>query len=262
MTVWVFGASYAEQHEGLRDQWMQKVADGLETNVISFGKPGSSLDYLYQTFNDHRNQIKEGDVVIVTLTSHVKRWFFKYYPEHTIVPDVTDKSSYNFKMISPRGLEKESEALELYQEHLNNHEVYEVYSINFLYNLQYLATKKNIHTIVLVSYYDTDKWIEDKKYLFPFLNIAWNKLLEISLNEFSKEFLVSYDFSKTDIRVNHLTRSNHIILANKILDNIKNKSPIDLGTGFVKNHIEEDFDDNPIFIRNELFGGIAYKGKR
>lgn len=260
MTVWVFGASYAKNY-GFKDQWMSRVAQALDTKVISFALDGCSLDYTYAKFNEVRAKIQVNDVVIIPLTTHVKRWFFKYKPEQNIVIQYDDDTTpTNFKFTTVTKDPKEGEALSAYYESLNNHEVYEDYTINFFYNLHYLTKKLNLHTIILTSYYDTEEWLKDKKELFPLFHFSIDKLLDVSLLEYTKQYFINMDANAiTDVRVNHLTRSNHIILADKIVDNIKNKTPIDLTRGFVKHILDNNSTNNSDFVHNELFGGAAYK---
>ena len=52
---------------------------------------------------------------------------------------------------------------------------------------------------------------------------------------------------------NHLIKSNHIILAHKILSNIKNKTPINLTDGVMKNVITKDLLEDESFMIEELF---------
>lgn len=260
MTVWVFGASYAKDY-GFKDQWMAKLARDLNTKLVCYALDGCSLDYAYQKFNNVRSQIKENDVVVVTLTTHVKRWFFKYKPEQNIVIHYDENTTpTNFKFTTVTKNPKESEALAAYYESLNNPEVYEDYTLNFFYNLEYLTKKLNLHTVIITSYYDTEIWLKDKKELFSSLNFSIDKLLDVSLLEYTKRYFIDMEHGTiTDMRVNHLTKSNHEILANKILDNIKNKTPIDLTKGFVKHILDENSMKDPAFIHAELFGGIAFK---
>ena len=102
-------------------------------------------------------------------------------------------------------------------------------------------------------------WIKDKKELFPHIHFSVDKLLDITMNEFTKEYIINMDSTITDKRVNHLIKSNHAILANKIVDNIKNKTPIDLTKGFIKHIVDDNSLSDEKFINNELFGGIVFK---
>jgi len=56
-----------------------------------------------------------------------------------------------------------------------------------------------------------------------------------------------------DVRVNHILKSNHTTLANKLLDNIKNKTPLNFKNGFTENVFDENSMNDLTFINEELF---------
>ena len=256
MTIWVFGDSYAEQYPNLKDQWMKRVADHLDTNVRSFGLVGSSTEFTYHAFNNVRHEFKKNDIIILTLTTHSRRWFFKLYPSHTAQPMPNTDFKSPVSIYSPTGFKEIDESLELYEEFLNNQEVAESHLQNFLYNLNGITKKLNLHTIVILNFYDTAHFLEDKKDQFANLHFTKDTIVNVSLNEFTKNYIIEYNNFKKDTRVNHLIRSNHIILADKIIDNIKNKTTIDLTMGFIKHTLSEEQLTNKEFIHDQLFGGI------
>lgn len=256
MTLWVFGDSYAKHYENLDNQWTALVSKSLNTDMRTFGLVGSSAEYTYNCFNKVRQDIKKNDIVVLALTTHSRRWFFKDYPNHTAQPAPgTDykepKSVYN-----PTGISNVDVALSLYEDHLNNHDVFNTYLENFLYNLDYHTKKLNLHTIILINFYDTEYFLKDKRNQFSSLRFSNGMMLDISLNEFTKDFFLEYNTSIPDIRINHMIKSNHTILANKILDNIQNNKEIDLTTGFLKHIFNKQNFNDPNFIKEELFNGI------
>ena len=253
VTVWVFGASYAQHYTDLNDQWMTIVSTELNTDLKVYALVGSSVEYTYYNFNQVRSEIKEGDVIILPITTNAKRWFFKDYPSHTGYP--TDETTFeNLKLkYDDTGYPEVNEAISLHEDYLKNMETFDTYLLNFLYNVNYFSKQKKLHTILLISYFDTDYFFSNKKNDFPYINFANDKLLSISLDEYSKKFLLDHNFSTADIKINHLLKSNHKILANKILDNIRYKTPIDLTKGFIKHLITDESLNNPKFIEEELF---------
>ena len=56
-----------------------------------------------------------------------------------------------------------------------------------------------------------------------------------------------------------LTKDNHIILSNKIIDNIQNKTSLDLTEGFKKDIIDETVLQDKSFIKDQLFDNISTK---
>lgn len=260
MTLWVFGDSFTELYSDLKDQYTQIVANEFNTNVLGFGLSASSIEYTYHKFNQNRKNFKENDILIVGLTSYNRRWFFKYYPGNLVKiynPGTFD--DYKEFLNSPTNNPKEIEALTLYADHLNHKEIQKDYLINFLYNLNYTTKQQKLHTIVFVNLYDIFVLMKDIINEFPYLNIAENMMLDISLEELSKDYIINFDRSIYDLRVNHITRSNHKILAKQIVDNIKLNTTIDCKKGFKKNLVSFEAINNDEFKDNELFGGYLLK---
>lgn len=241
MTLWVFGDSFAHHYPSLTEQWMNIVADHLKTDLKCFGLVASSAEFTYNNFKNNRQNIKPNDIVIVAQTTTYRRWFFRNFPDTTTVPN-SENLGYTMSHVSPTGNKDESEALALYDKHLANEEVELQHLYNFLYNLDYLTQKLNTHTIVLINFYDTEKYIADKLDLWPNIQFAKDKTLVPSMDEFALDFFEKIDYKKgiKDVRVNHLVRDNHLILADKIIRNIKYKEPINLAKGFHKNIITVD----------------------
>lgn len=256
MTIWVFGDSYAEQYNNLDKQWMQLVSDNLQTDIRSYGLVGSSAEYTYMSFLNVRKEIKEQDIIIIMLTTHSRRWFFKDYPNHTAQPAPGTDYKAPVSIYNSTGINEVDEALLQYEDNLNNLIVFETYLQNFLYNLDHITKKLNLHTIIIPNFYDTQYFLEDKKNLYPNINFANGIIVDASLNEFTKDYLIEFSTSEVDVRVNHLIKLNHIILANKIINNIKNKSIINLSSEFVKHIIDKNKLYNKDFIEDQLFGGI------
>lgn len=256
--IWIFGDSYAHHYPGLKDQWMQRVATLLNSDLKCFGLVGSSAEYTYYWFNKVHEQIQDNDIIIIALTTHSRRWFFKNHPEHTASPDA-DTKGYTSTCTSPSNNPQENDALDHFTKYLYNEDVYFDYLTNFLYHLDYITEKKNLHTIVLINFWDTDNWINDKKVFWPNIHFTIDKMLTPSFAEYCKDFFYTYDFSEgiKDIRANHFIKSNHLILADKIVDNIKNKIPIDLTKGFIENVITADIIKDQYWLKDETFDLIA-----
>lgn len=243
MTVWIFGASAAHLLDNEPDQWSRHLANSLNTDVRSLAFTGSSLDYMYYKFNEIRQDIKENDVIVISVIGFERQWLFKEYPHKSM-------------LFSPPSEDKlVLEAIELYIRYLQSKEITEVYLINFLYNLNYISKNKNLKTILLVPYADVNEFFIYKKELFPHLHIAKGLLLEVSCNEIEKDILkrkqyISFD---NDTRLNHFIKSNHLILSKKLYDYVVNDIPVNLTEGFMENVLTNEAQKDPQFIKNELF---------
>ena len=203
--IWVFGDSFAEQYSNLKDQWMQVIADNLNQELKCFGLSATSADYTYQKFNNIRDDIKHNDIIIICLTSINRRWFFKDYPQSTTNPenqsDIVDL---------PHDADDVKLALQLYNKYLNHNEIYETYLYNFLYNLDYISKQLNLHTIVLINFWDTESILKNRKESFPHINFAIGTMQSVNIEELTKQYITNIDLTTKDKRVNHLTKTNQI----------------------------------------------------
>ena len=261
MTVWVFGDSFANIWEEVNDNWTKALSEDLNTDLRNFACSGAAIEFAYQRFNIARKKIEENDTVIITLTDLSNRWFFKHNPEMAIFRD------------SPTNDKHEKKAISLYYQYLQHKEIQETYLTDFLYNLCDLMEKKNINVILLPVHDDVENYFNQKRHLFPQLHIAVGKLFDVSYKEFVSEVVENYikelisckgslplenenvNLLRDDNRLNHLCKSNHVILKNKILDAINNKTTIDLTQGFLTDIItSKDMLKDENFKNIELYG--------
>lgn len=246
MTIWVFGDSVSLNIND-PNQWMNAVGQNLNAPVRSFGLCGSSLEFTYTTFNHARTHITNNDVVIINITEINRRWFFKNFPAHN-------------SDTSPTNNDKETKAIETYRTYANKDIQYD-YLLNFLCNVNYLTKKLDIKTVVLVNLLSEYDFIIKNQNLLKNLTIATGIIADISINEYEKDFLYNViqkgTFGHLDMRLNHLIKSNHLILAGKIIDNIKHQITINLKTGFNEGIITKNKLEDPEFIKQELFDNWA-----
>lgn len=241
--VWLFGGSYADMvnEPEFIDQWGHQL--GYPIQSLALG--GTSTDYIYEKFNEVRDQIDHDDIVIVVLTSLDRRWFVRDDPANSPWIHHVKNKRYNRHY---------TEAVKSYLLYLEHREIYKSYLTNFFYNLHDLTIKKNLHTIIMKSFsFDRISFKE-----FPQFHVAKGCLYKVSENEFDLQFSKKYPelVKGNDIRTNHMIKSNHKVLANKITRNIKKKSPIDLNRGFVKGVLNKRSLNNSKFKDKELFNHL------
>ncbi len=239
MTVWVFGDSFAYLHPH-GDTWPRQVANKLNQELKCYAEGGTSLEYTYEQFNTVRHNINAHDTVILALTELNRRWFLR------------DRVTENIWMIMRnREDPKLSKALEYYLHYLDNSTVHETYLTNFLYNVEYVTTQRSLNTVILPCFETTSAYMSK---LNLNLTVAKGQLVTVSMAEFDSKFDHTSYTAISDVRPNHLTRSNHNVLANKIVDSIKTKAPIMLNEGFVKYNMNIGNMQNDQFKLYELYG--------
>jgi len=242
--LWVCGNSFTVQDNDW-NTWIKQVTDRNNYNPAYLSIGNSSLDYIYQTFNEFRPYVEEGDVIILAITDTNRRWFIRSEPDNAVFRSVTREDEVG-------------EAMNAYLQHLDNLTVFETYLENFLHNLNNFSRKKKVHTILIPCFEHVDEIINNPQYKkrFESLHIADGNLMVLSRNEFEPgEFLASGILRTVyDPRANHLIRSNHDIMANKLQENIENKTPITLKKGFKENILNRTIMDQAEFGAEEQFG--------
>lgn len=249
-TIWTFGDSFIatlknEYRDPENKQWVLQLGEKLNANTECLGLPGSSLEYVYMRFNEVRHRIKDGDIVVVALTDFNRRWFFPTKPGKTCpyvanddqLPTSDHKTAYKY-----------------YELYLNNQQLPKIYLETFLNDLEGITYRKNLHTVVLPCFYTCWDFLAERR--FPLLNVADDYCLhEITDDEFMPEVNKKGrpDFFKYDPKLNHLCQSNHTVLADKIVDNVLNKTKITLKDGFVKNIIGKHNIADEEFSKKEFF---------
>jgi hypothetical protein len=239
--MWVFGDSFSRHFKYQPETWVERTSKIIGQEVKAFSRPVVPLEHIFYKFNEKRNDIKTNDIIIYTLTNLDRRWFWK---------NQLFKVFYEWD-------ENETRAVNYYQRFLTNfNDVHEVYLINFLYNLHALTKKLNLHTIVIANFSDYDMLLEDASKKFPLFHFSKGPLSIAADLEWKKEVFRNADvewFMRQDKRLNHFTKANHILISDKIIDNIKNKTSINFTQGLKTNFLDDDMLENPEFRKHELF---------
>jgi len=243
MTLWVFGDSFSRYFKSQPDTWVARTASVLGHNVKAYSRPVEPMEHLFYKFNENRNNFKEGDVIIFTLTNLDRRWFWR---------DQIFKVYYEYS-------EEETSSVEQYQKYLNHFdELHLVYLTNFLYNLHTITKKLGIHTIVIANFMDYDRYFEGIHKKFPLFYFGQGTMGEASGKEWKRDLLSEINanmvwLERKDKRLNHFTRSNHILISDKIIDNVKNKTPINFREGLKFDFLDYELEEDPEFCKIELF---------
>lgn len=247
--IWTFGDSFAKhfkQSKYFRDldqSYVEHISKVLKQPVKSFARPLLTLEHTYEKVNEVRNDLSRNDIVIVALTNVDRRYFWKNQPLKTLYLE-----------------EHEQDAVNHYRECLENQlEIQATYLENFLYNINALSKKLELHTIIIPSFQDSDAILKTFDQ-FDCLHIPNCSLAEVSFKEFKIGNMVTG--LNDDVRVNHLCRKNHAVLTKKIVANITVKESLDFTNGFETDFLTNELLKDPNFTKDQMFDGIMGRLQR
>ena len=235
--LWFFGDSYIADLSNIIDNtpWSHFVIDAFPGyEAENLGKVCSSLDFLYYTYNDKRPEFKQGDVVILTLTTLHRK--FLNTEKRKIMPSFMN-SGFILREGQRELVEENHEYYGFFVSELFNDDAELAKLDLFLDALQYDVLSKGIRIVVL----PIDREFKTKEHLI--MGVSGNiRLKDVSRLEIEKRFgknlrdgyylhspVKEYD-SKLS---NHLSPENNKILAQKVINALNNNDKtIDLSSGW------------------------------
>jgi len=224
MNLWVFGDSFSipseYKHESLwnyEENWLDHISKDLKIdNVFNYAQFGCSNDYIFKHLIQQSVNFNNGDYVIIQLTSGSSKWFFEDEPALS-----------NLNKLNPLAFTKEQyTAVKYYINDLQNENLDDIQYTAYVYAVLYLmSARSSVNFIVLPGFAD-----------FP--GVRGNLYDDVCEKEFEDMSVRDAFYKKTgfDPRLNHMTHENHKVLADKIINKVKNNQIIDLTTDF-KQHI-------------------------
>lgn len=221
--IYIFGDSFSEPFDNIKWAWTNLITTNLQQEILNFSLSASGLEYSYCRFEDSRTKFLENDIVIIVLTLESRTFFSVTNPENS--------------QITRGKLSKEEKiAYEYYLKYLENPLSNKLNILNFLHHLKDVTLEKNLHSIVLHGFPNSNHNEINDFQRFNNLYISEGNLLDdvamVECENFQLyERVMNYN-GIGDLRPNHMTKSNHYILSQKILKNIKQKTPINLKTEF------------------------------
>jgi hypothetical protein len=237
-TLWTFGDSYGvhliDKPEVVNDWfWTYDVANQL--NCLRYGnlcQMGVSNSYIQHTIQEHSDQIKSEDYVIIVSTSSTRRW---------LIEDKPYISNFYAGKIEQLVDSETFKAINYYIKHLINSKEDHLNMHSFLGWVHYMSDKHNWNVIVIPGF-EYDSYPVSHKYTVN------GSLMEVCFNEFATTGDCNWyydNFCKgRDMRSGHMTKDNHTILANKIVDTFTNNTVLDLKNGFNKKIISRKTIDS------------------
>ncbi len=233
MTLWILGDSFCVDSELINPapviwQWHRVLTNNLKIkNIKVIAEFGSSNEYIIMCLINVMKEAKENDIIIVQTTESHRYWFLEKHPWYSNIYGMIDKDKTFNGLIN----KNEVKAVELYYKHIQNEEKDKLrldsyYALLNEFNKN--LAKRNIKMYVLPGFQMPHYFTINGYNVKGTLN-------DISVSEFTSDKEGEEWFIKNqepDRRLNHMTKDNHIILADKLYETIKYKKDLDLTSGF------------------------------
>ena len=233
--LYIFGDSFVALtgNQELSWIWTNAVAATLEHEQKNYGVGGSGLEYTFEQFEQCRASITQDDLVIICLTAASRGYFFKDYP---VISDPESVRNVD-PLVRPTITKDQLLAIKYYQTYFGHihADKMKFHLLNFLHSANALAAELKIKIIIIDSVLKDN--IDCNRY--KNLIISNGSLVNVSDNEAVDHKILLTIHLRGDKRPNHLCRSNHAILAKKVVDTITTNVALDLTSGFNEKIIKE-----------------------
>ena len=248
-TLWIFGDSFATPTSAALTQiecastnptpkqaslplfqWsrqLQQLLPNCSENIQIYSQFGISNEWLFDSMRNHHSMIQTNDYVVLITTDANRRWFFQDRPNVSGLSNIID---------FPDGFSNaELNAVKSYVTHLHNNPILsECYHETLIGWAAHLSNACRYKLCVIPAFETTP------------LHSAYGSLNNVCNQEFDDAKLRDYFYSlggHADRRVNHMSKVNHGILAQKLADYfVGNTERINLDDGFVT-HIYKTKED-------------------
>jgi hypothetical protein len=235
--LWAFGDSALWERNFLTDEyahetWINTVADELNLELQNHALGGTSIEWVFYTYHRALQNIKKGDVVILALTSINRRWVVSRDPAFT-QPALLEDLPFSKQIINFKGYTNEE--LLAFDYLLNNvNPILMQSQLELFIDAVAAHQKEKGFTVIPVpSTTITEKCNINRP---NFINCHGN-FYNVAKREVTPE---THPRVIPDPRINHIIGPNHVIMANKFVNAIRNGGTIDLNTGFVENVLDDE----------------------
>lgn len=134
--------------------------------------------------------------------------------------------------------------------------------LKFLVDVDHKTFMLGLKTIIFFIFDNVRQQVVDQLPLFTHIHFPHGLITDVAMNEWKKDFIEKNGrewLITSDVRVNHLTKSNHYVLTEKILNYLEHGQQIDFTHGFYTEILDNEVMSNLEFIKKELFDGIMIK---
>jgi hypothetical protein len=227
--LWVFGDSYGyldqDRYEQSKDwHWISLLSNSLtNSKFVTLSHYGAANEWIYYQFRQHLEQITENDYVVVISTQFDRRWFF---------PDNVGACNLNIRNYDTDRLSKDQRnAVNQYLMYLRNPLVGPLSFEMFCYSLHYISSIKKLNLLIVPGF-------EEEGFPLSGKYTVSGSLFDVCKNEIKGKDVKSwYNFISEkhqglDPRFGHLSKENHLVLAEKIKNTFTKNEILDLTQGF------------------------------
>jgi hypothetical protein len=216
---------------------------GQTLQVVNNSLMGCAQDWNWLSLqNWYEHTITEHDYVVIALTHPSRQWFFENSPEI---------ANANLIDLDRWVTREQAKTVELFIKYMQRPSLDLIAVQNRLAYLAYMTRLKGLRPPVIMKCFTQEF---GQANTWPDLKIAQGDLMNIQRYEFEDiDIDIRSDFWKgLDSRYNHLCRSNHTILAQKVFDTLTKGAELDLTTGFIQGLLKNNTLDDLDFVQREL----------
>lgn len=255
-TLWIVGDSFSQPRKTFDRPtiWPEITAALLSVDLnvrvelVNESWMGVSQDYCWMYLQRwvHEGRIQPQDYVIVVLTHPNRYWYIDDHPDLSNGHFTIDLDDYV--------TEDQSLAIKMYMKEIQRPRLDTIQQLNRLGWLANAVGQFKLRRPLLIPAFDFDLY-EGERYTN--LNVAQGNLYDLQNREFlladqTNDTTTRY-FEGIDPRYNHLTLSNHKILAGLISQSLINDSQLDLTQSeFIEHIFGPDTMKDLEFCANEL----------
>ena len=210
----------------IKDNWVNLVSKKLTGSnfCTNDSMAGCANEFIYSNFKQQLPLMKQGDYVIVVLTSSDRRWLIEQHP------DYANWAQSSFEVVEGGLTKNQCKAIQQYAKYLycepSAGAIYDAILWATIHAAQELA-ELGVKLLILPGFAEIPGVVGT-------LNYA-------SSREFDSENTLKKYYNKTsDNRWNHFSEVNHQILADKVCDFFTDYKPVNLDVGFEENIYTRD----------------------
>lgn len=244
--LYIFGDSYsvATQNDSTKC-WFNALADKLDNiEIVNHSVYGGCQDWVWYQLHQLYSTITPDDYIVIVLTHPGRFWYIDSNPSVTKL-DSTFPNDINTMQVS---------AIKGFFQCIQRPKLDTVWLENRLAWLGYNTHLKGWRKPLVILAFEQDF---DIAKTYPDISFSKGNLFgDVSIVETGHSKLTIDDYAEVlaefDPRYNHMCLSNHVILGDKIYQNLINNIELDLTTGFKSKFVTKKLLSDNAFIEKEL----------